>query len=284
MIDLHTHTSCSDGKVDPIEVLKLAERKGLTHFSITDHNNVDAYFQIGDWKKYYSGKLIFGIEPECYYKGREIELLGYGIDIVKMRELLKGVHLSHKEIMTIKAQRCYDSLVKNGVKLSPEITPQNWDMNEHYYPSKYFLLDIWKYPENKKIITDKESWENDISLYRNYFSNPKSPFFFDQDDLYPSAKKIIDMIKQAGGKVFIPHIFLYGEDSIPFLKDLTSEFEIDGIECYYSKHTKEQTEYLLKFCKENNLLISAGSDFHGKAGYPEDVGTDVTAEMVGWLS
>jgi len=200
-----------------------------------------------------------------------------------MKELMHGVHMSHKDLMTIKAQRIYNSLVRNDIKLSPDVKPENWDMNKYYYPSKYFLDDLVKYPENKKIITDECSWKNDITLYRNYFSNPQSKLFFDQDDLYPSVKKIIDLIKQAGGKVFIPHIFLYGDDGVPFLKSLTSEFEIDGIECYYPKHTKEQTEYLLNFCKQNNLLISAGSDYHAKPGYPDDVGTHVTANMICWL-
>ena len=80
MIDLHTHTTRSDGKMSPIEVLKKAEEKGLTHFSITDHNNVDAYSDIADYKKYFSGKLISGIEPDCIYRGRLIELLGYDFE------------------------------------------------------------------------------------------------------------------------------------------------------------------------------------------------------------
>ena len=239
MIDLHTHTNCSDGKIEPIELLIRAENKGLTHFSITDHNNVDAYFKVGDYKKYFSGKLVYGIEPECYYKGREIELLGYDFDVVKMRNLMQGVYLPHEKLMKEKAKRYYDVLVKNGIRFSPETKPENWNIKEHYYASRYFMNDITKYPENKMIITDQESWENDISMFRNYFSNPKSKLFVEQEDLYPSAKKIIEIIENAGGKVFIPHIFLYKDDAIPFLKSLTSEFEIDGIECYYSKHTKE---------------------------------------------
>jgi predicted metal-dependent phosphoesterase TrpH len=283
MIDLHTHTTCSDGKVDPIALLERAQRKNLTHFSITDHNNVDAYFQIGDYEKYFSGKLVNGIEPECFYKGRSIELLGYDFDLEKMRDLLHGIYMPHDQIMGELAQRCYDVLIKNGIKLSPGIKPENWKPNEFFYPPGYYLSDIIKHPENKKIITCERSWTDGVAFWRNYISNPKSSLFIKLDDLFPSVKTIVDLIKQAGGKVFIPHIFLYGDDSFPFLHGLTSEFEIDGIECYYSKHTKEQTQYLLDFCKENNLLVSAGSDFHGKVGYPDDVGTNVSADMISWL-
>ena len=85
-IDLHSHTKHSDGSDSVIEILQNAEAAGLTHFSITDHNTVDAYFQIDDVKKYFSGKLIIGVEPECGYKGRVVELLGYNFDLAKMKE------------------------------------------------------------------------------------------------------------------------------------------------------------------------------------------------------
>ena len=114
-------------------------------------------------------------------------------------------------------------------------------------------------------------------------SDAKGRYYVDESDLNPSAREIIEIIKQAGGKVFIPHIFMYGNDSIPFLEGLTKEFEIDGIECWYPKHTKEQEDFLIEFCKENGYLMSAGSDFHYKPGYPMEVGTGVSAKEIGWL-
>ena len=280
MIDLHTHTTCSDGKTDPIEVLRMAERNGLTHISITDHNTVDAYFKIGDYKQYFSGRLVPGIEPECIYRGRLIELLGFGIDINKMAKLLAGVYPTQLELSRVVLNRAYKK-VKNDFKLSPDVL-DTYDINVFTYGHYHLHADIRKYPENKKLL-DEVSWDNATAFYRNYLGTQSSPYFVDESDLYPTTDKVVNLIKQAGGKVFIPHIFLYGEDSVPFLKGLVSEFDIDGVECYYPKHTKEQTQFLLKFCKDNNLLVSAGSDFHGKPGYPEDVGTNVSASVVGWL-
>ena len=98
MVDLHIHTTCSDGTDEPVEILKKAEALGLTHISITDHCVVDAYFKIEDAKKYYSGKIIKGTELECVWRGRLVELLGYGIDIVKMKEVLDGVYPSRMEV------------------------------------------------------------------------------------------------------------------------------------------------------------------------------------------
>ncbi|MCX4255211.1 MAG: phosphoesterase, partial [Bacilli bacterium] len=53
------------------------------------------------------------------------------------------------------------------------------------------------------------------------------------------------------------------EDKISELNAITKEFNIDGIECYYSNFTEEQTNELINYCNQNNLLISGGSDYHG---------------------
>ena len=109
-----------------------------------------------------------------------------------------------------------------------------------------------------------------------------SPFHVDESDFHPSAERIYNLIKQAGGKVFIPHIFVYGDDSIAILEKLMQEFQIDGIECYYPLFTQEQTEYLLNFCKKHGLLVSAGSDYHG-GSRPNKLGTSITVKEIIWL-
>jgi hypothetical protein len=284
-IDLHMHTNCSDGTDDWKTVLQKCEELGLKTISITDHNNVDAYFQIKNPEKYFSGKIIRGIEPACMYMGRCIELLGYGIDVNKMRELLEGIYMPRTEINKIQYERFYKKLVQGGVKFDEGVF-ENWDREKYYYGGCYLLSEIKKHPENKKIITDEDSWNNSIQFYRNHGAKKSSPFYVNEEDLLPSASTIYNFIKQAGGLVFIAHPLLYGEDSVPILESLVKEFQIDGVECFYgnsakaesgdglslmpnsakrycSSHTPEQTQYLLDFCTKHNLLVSGGSDYHG---------------------
>ena len=102
-----------------------------------------------------------------------------------------------------------------------------------------------------------------MQFFRSYVTNPQSPSYVDISDLYPSAQTICTLIKQAGGKVFIPHIFAYGDSSLSLLEELSNDLTIDGIECFYNSFTEKQTNCLINFCKERNLLISAGSDYHG---------------------
>ena len=86
MIDLHIHTTYSDGADDLIEVLKKAEDLKLEYISITDHDNCNVYKELESLNisDYFSGKIIPGIEIKCAYKDRLMEILGYKIDVVKV--------------------------------------------------------------------------------------------------------------------------------------------------------------------------------------------------------
>ena len=283
-LDLHIHTNCSDGSDSWITILQKAEKLELDYISITDHNNCDVYFQMKNPEKYFSGKIVPGIEPECFYMGRCIELLGYGIDVGKMRDSLEGLYMSSEERGQGQLVKLYAALIKGGVKLSPNVLT-TWDKEKHYYAGCHLLEDLKKYPENRKFIPDDESWNNGIQFYRNYACNAKSPFYIDESDLYPSATTIYNLIKRASGLVFIPHVFAYGDDSIRVLESLMKDFKIDGIECFYNSFTPEQTEYLLNFCKKHNLLVSAGSDYHGVQRPHIKLGVEDVRlkELTGWL-
>lgn len=83
-VDLHIHSNCSDGKLSPEEIIKLAKEKGLKHYSICDHNTVEAYTK----EEVINEKSIIpAIEFDCWYHGVLIHILGYGID-PKNKDLL----------------------------------------------------------------------------------------------------------------------------------------------------------------------------------------------------
>ena len=96
MIDLHIHTTYSDGTDSLKEVLQKAENKNLSVISITDHNNCDAYFELENLNvsDYFTGRIIAGIELNTKAEGVPIEILGYNIDYKKMNELAKKTYLS----------------------------------------------------------------------------------------------------------------------------------------------------------------------------------------------
>ena len=94
-------------------------------------------------------------------------------------------------------------------------------------------------------------------------SNSSSMFFVAMTDVLPDFNKASEIVRKAGGMVFVPHIFEYRENSNKILDYILENYNIDGIECYYRNFTKEQSDFLLNLCKEKKYYVSGGSDYHG---------------------
>lgn len=262
MIDLHTHTKYSDGTDTIEEYLKKAESLRLTNVSITDHNTCKAYEELKniDVRKLYSGNIITGVELNTKVLSIPIEILGYKIDTVKMQKLIDENYVSNDKRCKVEVKRLKEKCDKQGIIL-PDDFIEKYDCS--MWPSKYLNKYIIKNKENKKYIDD-DAWENSNIFYRKYMSNSDTIFYINMDDLLPNFETASKIIRDAGGLVFIPHIFEYRNNSEKILDYILNNYKIDGIECYYSTFSKEQTERLLNICKERKLLISGGSDYHGK--------------------
>lgn len=262
MIDLHTHTSYSDGTSSVKELLTEAEKMGVTLLSITDHDKVDAHIELNKFnvKDYYTGKIITGTEFSASHEGKRIELLGYGFDILKVKPWLDKNYNREKmnKDNIMEFEEIYKICKEKGIKVTEDL-----DYSPTDYPVDIIYYDIIKYEENKKFFTDEE-WNNIDVFWRKCSNNKDFVLFWDFSKRIPAAKEVSDVIRNAGGKVFIAHIFKYQIDNhIEFLDSLAKNNIIDGIEVYYSAFNDEQIEFLEDYCINNNLYMSAGSDFHG---------------------
>ncbi len=263
MVDLHVHSKYSDGTDDYVDIFKKAESRGIKFLSITDHDNCNFYRKISNINisEYYSGKIINGIELKTVVKGVPIELLGYGINVEYINNKIDEIYTSKREKDFTIMKRLYKNCLKLGVRVDKNVI-ENYD-DSYKYATTYLHQNITSYEENRKFISSDRAWNDSTSFYRKYMSNPNSQFYISNEDLLPECSKIINLIKEAGGLVFIPHIYIYGENSNSILEELTNNYEIDGIECYYSHFTNDQSEYLVNYCKKRGLHISGGSDYHG---------------------
>ena len=262
MYDLHIHSNCSDGSDDWRTILQKAESAGLKCISITDHDNCNVYSQIESPEIYFSGKIITGIEMSAYFEGLSVELLGYGFNVTKMQECLKGLYLPFEEINQEELKRLYERCLLLGMEFGHG-TIEKYDKDRYFYGTIYLHYEMRKFEKNRKLVPDIESWEHENIFFRRHTSNPNSLFYIDESDLIPSPERVIDIIHTTGGKAFIPHVYQYEENSDMVLNRLVEACDIDGIECYYPSYSQAQTEYLLNFCQKRNLLVSGGSDYHG---------------------
>lgn len=261
MIDLHIHTTFSDGSDEPETVLRKAEQSGLRYISITDHDSLGAYDQLngGSISRCFSGVLIPGCEFSVVHQKMPIEVLGYGIDfdvirasgfVSEERFLDRENHYiaNMKEICRNLRIRMTDSLsIKSGKVFATQV----------------IHADLKRYPENEKHFPE-EIWNSVNAFYRTCINNEESPFFLNQTKDYPTVEEITALIKKAGGKSFLAHLYGYfTDDHVKLLDSLVSRGALDGVECYHSLHDMGKTNFLLNYCRTHNLHSSGGSDYHG---------------------
>lgn len=286
MIDLHTHTTYSDGTWDVKMLLKQADKTDVTILSITDHDTVDAHIELknNDYSKIYSGKIISGCEFSCVFNDIKIELLGYNFDVEKMNLWIQKYYSKNQEDNLKKEYKLLiDLCKKNDIKID----------NVNYEPKMGWPVDciyesIIKYPENRRMFKEKEL--NDINyFFRCCTCNVDFPLYLDFSFLYPNAKDVSNCIRELGGKVFIAHLYKYPlNDYKKYLDELIEFNIIDGIEVYYSKFSDTQIKFLENYCKDNNLLMSGGTDCHGDKDSKRKIGIgygnmNISEDIVSWL-
>ncbi len=262
MIDIHSHTIYSDGSSNVEELLNEAQKVGLSLLSITDHNTIEAYSELQNpnIRNKFDGQIIHGIEITTTYNGETIEVLGYGFDLEIMQQFLNNNVLTFEE----KQLKEYE-LIKNQYKKIGVI----FDENSIQFDPKLescrpaFAVEIKRHPENYKFFLNQESIKTDSGFTRNEVYNPKSLLYVDESSLFPSLAKAIEMIHKSGGLAFLAHTFAYSPNIANDLLNIITNYELDGVECFYTTFTKEQSDYLVKVCEEKGMYMSGGSDFHG---------------------
>lgn len=264
MIDLHIHSTCSDGKYTVTEILKMAENKKINTISFCDHNVLEAYEELKNMNitEYFSGKIIPGIEFDFVYKKKDFHMLAYNFDIDKLNKSKYIDRRTEEELIRIEEENLefFKSVCK---KLNIKLTP-NLKVTSLSDPANDIIkADMKKHKENSEILDTILGKDRKGSFWLGHVTNPDSPFYIDFTKGLPSPTEIANIIHDAGGIVILPHVFEYRSmDNYEFLNDMYNLGILDGIECAHSKHNKEQVEFLENFCKEKKLLMSGGSDFH----------------------
>ena len=185
-----------------------------------------------------------------------------------MASLISNIYIDASQRNMIEAQRLYEKCIKYGIKLDDNCL-DTYTPNQ--FASGFFHKEITKHEKNKKLISN-EAWNASKVLYRQYMSDPKAPLYVEMDDLVPDFETASNLIREAGGLIFIPHIYEYKHNSMPILNYILDNHTIDGIECYYTTFSDEQHKEILEICKKHNLYISGGTDFHGTCRPEVEIG------------
>lgn len=267
MIDIHIHTTHSDGTKNVTEILKQAEELHLDYISITDHDKCSAYEELKniDISKYYSGKIIKGIEIKCAYKGSTIEVLGYDYDYEKMKQWVEKFYADkdRKIIERKYFNKLYDVCEKLNLTMNKR-EDIKWNP-ENDWGGKTIYDEIKKHPENESKLP-KDLWNDGVQTFsKRYYCNKETIWYLDKSEDYPSVEEAVRAIKDCGGLVFLPHIYIYKwmKDIHKELEELVNNYDIDGLECYHSDFSEENIKEINEYCDKNHLYKSGGSDYHG---------------------
>ena len=271
MIDLHMHTSYSDGTDSLEELLINSKKANLSIISITDHNTCAAYYEMEkkDISNIYDGKIIVGCEFTTSFDNQLIEVLGYGIDYQKIQKFMDEYYT--KDFENKVSFKIYNRLLKRVLDLGLKCDIENIELNKDFL-ERSIAIELFKYPENKEILKE-DIWNNFSDFYRKGLTNPNSKLFLNYPEFKLSLSYIIDIIHKSGGKAFLAHPYQYKINEMDkFLKKIYDENDLDGIECFYTTFSENQIGHLINFAKSRNLLISGGSDYHGTNKEKHDLG------------
>ena len=262
--DFHTHTNfsaCANKENSWESLLRMAENIGIDKLSITDHNTCLFHVinKFINTRKYFSGKIIAGMECDVAEDGYAFELLAYNFDVIKTFNWAYQIY-GTLETRQSKMKDALVSLVKNiGLKID-----ENWPFNGKIdYAHKYIYENLSSFDENKSFF-EKYKVNSQSDLYRLSTGDKDFPLFLDMNQFWPSVVDVVKAIHGAGGIVVLAHPYNYkGEIDANKLLKLAVSKKLDGIEIIHPSCNKEQSKYLLEFAKKHKMLVTGGSDYHG---------------------
>lgn len=259
LIDLHTHTTNSDGDLSSYELIKLASKNNIGTLAITDHDSIDGIKPLdkAEIEKTYGIKLINGIELAAKVPIGLMHILGYDFDLDNESFNKKLIEL--KENSIVSTLRIIEQIKKDyNIVFSEEDISTLINLPHHIgRPDIAKLCIKYGYAESvsdafKKYLVDAYNKNRKYSRKMSY-------------------EECINLILNSGGIPVLAHpksLELPDSELIVLIEKLKA-CGLQGIEVYHSSHTKEEREFYMDIANRYGLLVSGGSDYHGKSVKPE---------------
>lgn len=247
MIDLHIHTTASDGEFSPIEIVDKALSVGLTHIAITDHDTVNALDKAINYSKDKNIIVIPGVELNAKVSKGQMHILGYYIDYSNTNFL--------KMMKTFENERN-----ERNVKFIEEFNRMGITISLNDV-KKYAIGTVIGKPHFARVLLKKGYIKNIEEGFERFFN--KEPLKKIKRNSY-SPEKIIGLINNAGGIAVLAHPQSLKLENQELEKTilLLKSYGLEGLECYHSKQTEEEMKYFKTIAKKYNLLMTLGSDYH----------------------
>ncbi len=266
MIDLHVHSTDSDGEKTPEELIDEAIEKGITTLAITDHDTINAMEKGIEYSKNKNINFIPGVEINARIKVGQMHMLGLGIkrDLGKLRKKLDIL----KQSRDSRNLKFIEKLNELGFEISleelQEISGSDIIGKPHF--AKLFL--------NKRYINDEKE------MFSKYFDSKE---FREIKNFSYEPEEVIKMILEAGGIPILAHPQTLKLTDIELEKRIIELIKngLQGIECFHSEQTKEEMQKYCKLAQKYDLIITQGSDYHGPIIKPQiEMGIGINRNII----
>lgn len=262
LYDLHTHSDISDGTLSPSALVQEAYKAGLTALALTDHDATAGCAEAAEEAQRLGIRFIPGVEISGA-EYNELHILGLGID-------------TKDEALAEEMQKCNESRRDHVRNICRILEDKGLD------------LDAEKIISSARYSVGKPHIANEM-IAKGFVSSPKEAFdkYLECREIKDLKKykigyeKAADLIHGAGGIVVLAHPHKIEFDDGTELADFIENFDgLDALEAFYSEHDVQQTGMLVRLAEKLDLLISCGSDFHGKNKAGIELGRGICDSIV----
>jgi len=249
MIDLHSHTTASDGTFSPAQLVEEAGRTGVRILGITDHDTFSGYDQAVPLAQQAGLELVCGIELSTKLHGHSVHLLGYFLDELlnpdgfgAFRTWIGDLQASRRD----RNVRLIARLRELGVDITlPEVDARGGGMTGR--------------PHFAQVLIAKGYATSVQQAFDEYLDESAKGYVTRRE---PTFAEAVQQIRRAGGIASLAHPVRIREDLASILPDLRGA-GLNAIEAFHSDHSQSQTALYLELAAQYGLLVTGGSDFHG---------------------
>ncbi len=242
-IDLHIHTTFSDGTMTPKEILELTVNTDIHAIAITDHDTMNGYFDVLDIAEQYDVELICGVELSCEQDEKDIHILAYFPNKVgkEFTDYLQEL----SDYREVRVRKIVEKLNDLGIDISLD----------------YILSDLTTDSPGRLHVARALLKKGIIYSIRDAFKK----YIGEDCPAYVKKKKLsvdecIELIHNFGGIAVLAHPGIYNQD---YLKEHLLDKNIDGIEVFHSDHGVGDINRFIDLARRNKMIMTGGSDFHG---------------------
>ena len=264
-IDLHTHSSCSDGLLAPEELVRRAAAAGLAAMAVTDHDTIAGVARALAAGEQQCMEVVPGLEISCFYHDISCHLLGYFFDHTSS-DLAVGLEVLQQRRQD-RNQEMVARLRSLGISITYDELLQAGGEGECGRPHMAALL-----VEKKVVATLQQA-------FSRYLGNKGSAYVARERFEMADA---VAMIRNAGGVAVLAHPGLTPAIMATLHGILASmaALGVEGVEVYYPAHGRNVVRTLIEAAAELGLAMTGGSDYHGSMGRDAGLGRGAAGGMV----